>query len=173
MSFVTTFKKWFNIGGVEVNFEFDGIPKEEHGVDFRGHYISKDSGMVKGRALLTSGYESKVKKIHFYLEQHIKKEKDGNEQVEIVKIGDKAYDLNLEIKPEETKKVEFEIPFEAKQSLMGNIADKVAQKGGLLGMVGSIGSFMENVQTTYTVVAKLEIEGALFKKEEAIGVKLV
>ncbi len=160
MSFLDKVKTMFNIGGIEVIFDHDTA-------------VEKHKGEMKGKITLEAKGDRKVRKVNIRLDQHIKKVRNGNESVEIVTIGSIDYDLNLTMKAGESKVVDFVVSFDPKKDFGDKIAEKMGDMGGVLGMVGAIGATMHNMEKTYTLKVKLDIEGALWKPEESNGVKLI
>lgn len=161
MSFLEKFKIMFNIGGINIQFN---VPTT----------IQKHSGEVKGQITLETKGERNVKKVHVFLDQHIKKrDHQGNESTNIVTIGKKDFDLNQILKAGETKTIDFDFRFNPENDLNDKITDKMMEQGGMLGMIGAVGSALHNVEKTYTLKVKTEIQGALWKPEEAFGIKLI
>lgn len=151
----------FNIGGVNVQFN---VPTT----------IEKHKGEIKGQIVLETKGERTIKKVHIFLDQHItKRDHEGNESVDIVTIGKKDYDINAILKAGGTKTVDFEFRFDPQKDLGDKIADKMMEQGGVLSVVGAIGATMHNMEKTYTLKVKTDIAGALWKPEEACGVKLI
>lgn len=161
MSFIDKIKLWFNIGAFNVDFEMDRA-------------FHKHQGELKGHLKLSSEGERKIKKIYISLDQHIKKtDMSGNEHMEIVTIGKTTYDFNDVLKANEPKTLDFNLRYTPRENLGDKIAGAVAKQDGVLGMIGSIGATLRNLEVTYTLKVKPEIEGALFKPEETVGVKLM
>ena len=161
MSFIDKIKTMFNIGGVSVDFDMD-------------RSFQKHTGEMKGQLVLTTGGERKIKIIHISLDQHVKKtDMSGNESIDIVTIGKTTYDFNDVLKPNEPKTINFNLRFTPKENWGDKITNAVANQGGMLGMIGSIGATFRNLEVTYTLKIKPEVEGALFKPEETVGVQLI
>ena len=160
-SFLEKIKIMFNIGGIDVQFN---VPET----------IEKHTGQIKGQVILEAKSERTVKKVHMFLEQHInKRDHQGNESVDIIKIGSKDFDINTTLKAGETKSIDFDFHFEPQKDFGDKVADKMMEQGGLLSVVGAMGATMHNLEKTYTLQVKTEIEGALWRPREAYGVKLI
>lgn len=160
MSFIEKLKTFFNIGGIEMHFDLE-------------RNIPKQNGEVAGKLILQADGERKIKNIYFTLEQREEKERNGGTSVRMIPIGSAKYNIDTLMKAGTKKTVDFVIPFQAKKNLNEKVTDALMDKGGLLSMVGAIGSFVGNIQITYYLKAKVEIEGALFKPEELVHVKLL
>ena len=156
MAFIDKMKTMFNIG-VDVEF-----PMETQ--------LEKNKGFVEGKVKLTTTTERKFRKVQIRIDQHIKK---NNGSVDIVTIGKVEYPLDITLKTGEDKMIDFKIHFDAKDNWGDKVAEKVGTMGGVLGMVGNYAANQRNWEKTYTLKVTMDIEGALWKPEEATGVKLL
>ncbi len=156
MAFVDKIKTMFNVG---VNVEF---PMETH--------LEKNKGVMEGTVILKTTGERKFRKVLIRIDQHIRKD---NGSMNIFTIGRAEYPLDLVLKAGEDKKIDFQIHFNPKDNWGDKIAEKVGTMGGVLGMVGNYAANQRNWEKTYTLKVVMDIEGALWKPEEATGVKLL
>lgn len=161
MSFIDKIKTMFNLGGMNVEFQ---VPSE----------IDKQSGELEGTVILQAAGERKIKKVLVKLDQHISKD-DGS--MEILTIGSTEYPIDATLKAGENKPLAFKLKFNPKDSIGEKIADKISEKlggiGGVLGAVVNMNSQNQHRQRTYTVKVIMDVEGALWKPEEATGIKLI
>lgn len=151
----------FNIGGM--NVEFHVSPE-----------IQKKSEVLEGKIILQAGGERKIKKILIKLDQHVQR---NNGSVDILTIGSTEHAVNATLKAGEEKPVEFKLHFNPKDGIGDKIADKfgdlTGKVGGVVGALGKMGTEMHNRERTYTLKVVMEVEGALWKPEESMGIKLV
>ena len=67
-----------------------------------------------------------------------------------------------------TQKHEFEFPFE----LLKSNNDKLKEKGGAMGAIGSLGKFANNEKSEYVLEVNVDVKSAVLDPSEEIEVKL-
>jgi len=163
MSFVDSFKKWFNVGGVHLAFEME-------------RNIPKANAVIQGKIKVTSDGERHVKKIMLTLKQRRDVYRNGSHSVEYMTIGQKSYDVDYQMKAGDAKVLDFQMSVKPQETFTGNLfnkaTDALQSKGGILGQIGEAGAFVKNLEMIYQLEVKTDIEGTIMNPNETTQIKL-
>ena len=153
MGFLDTVKGWFNNGGVSVILQ-DVNPM-----------VPKTGNKITGKVLLSTRTDKEVKNMayKFVLKRTTGR---GNEKktTEYV-LGQSGLNEPLELKKDETKTLDFTIPYSIEKSLK--------DMGGVLGAIGKIGAFAAAERNEYFVRAECGVKGAAFSPSASVPVTIV
>lgn len=153
MGFMDTVKGWFNIGGVKVKLA--GINPQ----------VSRAANQLTGKVMLTSKGEKHVLKLTYKLvEERTTGSGDKKETKETV-FGEWVARDEFDMKTGETKTLDFTLPY--------SIPERLADKKGMLGAVGKIGSFAQSEKLEYQVIAECDVKGTAFDPSDKVRVNIV
>lgn len=141
MGFFDKIKDWLGIGGVKVELEIPG-------------QVEKASGSISGKVILTTKKAFPVKDIKVKLEEHWSTGTGENKTSKTFDIGNITIPGGFTISPEETKAIDFTLPF----TLIKSENDRMKEQGGLMGTMGKIGAFTSGEKSEYKVVATADVD---------------
>jgi hypothetical protein len=153
MGLLDTMKGWFNIGGVSVKIQ---------GVN---PMVPKTGNKITGKVVLTSKTDKQVKTMAYKL---LRKRTTGRGQERRTTdyvLAQSGQDQPFELKKEETKTMDFTIPYCMEKSLK--------DMGGVLGAIGKIGAFASGEKDEYFVVAECGVKGAAFSPSASVPITIV
>ena len=166
MGFFDKVKQALNIGGVNVKMQV-------------GPDISRNSGKADGTLTVTTKSPQHVKSVRVVFERTISTPKQnqtpGSTQLEMDTRSDELGRFEskeeFDIKPGETKTINFAIPFNLPQGA----ADQLAQIGGILGAAlgGLNNGMMNQSRMAYRISANLDVDKAAFDASDSKEVRVV
>ena len=153
MGLLDTVKGWFNIGGVSVKLQGVNpmVPKT-------GHQIS-------GKVLLSTKTDKQVKNMAYKLVWKQTTGRGNEQKSKEYVLGESALNEPFELKKDETKTLDFTIPYSIDKSLK--------DMGGMLGAIGKIGAFATAEKNEYFVRAECGVKGAAFSPSASVPVTIV
>jgi hypothetical protein len=158
MGFMNKIKGWLNIGGPKVSI----VEVEQP--------ITGKSGVIQGRAKVTSKREAKLKKytLKFIVEET--KGKGEDKETNSTVIAEHTVPVDVTIPADGTHEIDIAILYDGE-----GLADRLAQKGGLLGAVGKAskfaGKFGEKGIKDYYVVVEVDVVGTALDPSDKMPVR--
>ena len=149
-------KQKLGIGGVKLNLE---VSKQ----------VPKDSGQIMGAVNVTSKSDQHVKQLNFKLIEKYTTGRGDNKKTKEFELGKTAYGQPFQIKKGENRRIDFVLPFE----LIKSTNDRLKEKGGALGALGSASSFLGGEKSEYEVWVDADVKGTTFGPNDYKGVQLV
>lgn len=145
-------KQWFGIGTVKVELEV----QEE--------MITPNTGEIHGKVLVTGKGDHHIKNIGLVCREYWKqKEMGGKETQKSFEMGTLTLNKTFDIKNGETRTFEFSLPIH----YMKSAEDKLIEKGGLMGAIGSMSASLRQ-KSDITLCATADVEGAAFDPNKII-----
>jgi SpoOM protein len=146
-------KGWFNIGGVKVKLS-EVSPT-----------VSKKGNAITGKAILTSKSDKQVLGLDYKFNLRKTTGSGEEKKVKDIVIGEAHSTEAFEIKADETKTVDFTIPYSIEKTL--------ADMGGVLGAIGKVGNFISGDKLEYTISVSASVKGAAFDTSDTMTVTVV
>jgi SpoOM protein len=128
--------------------------------------FSTDDADVKGKIVVTGKSDQEIVSVEIKLEEQYSTGSGDNKSTSEIKLGEIKLP-GFSIKSGEVKNVEFTLPFSYGKSQN----ESMAAKGGLVGGLGKVGSFMNNEKSTFRVVATVDVKGATFDPNDVKTLK--
>ena len=150
MGMMDTIKRWLNIGGVVIKLE---LPSNS---------IAKNGNEIVGQVNLVSNSKQQVLKLTYKLIQEITTGSGDKKETKKNVLGELRVAEVFEIKPGETKVLEFNLGYSIPQTLK--------DKGGMLGAVGKIGAFAKSEKIAYYVTADCDVKGTALDPSDKVQV---
>ena len=131
--------------------------------------FSEKDKTIKGAVHILGKSAQKVNKITIELvEDYSKKSKSGEMKRKKYELGTVELTKAFEIKEGEEKKFEFELAFD----LIKSYNDQMKEKGGVVGALGKVGSFLDNEHSEYTLKATADVEAAKLDPMDVVHLQL-
>jgi SpoOM protein len=156
MSFIDTVKNWLGLGGVKVELTVPG-------------QVEKAAGKVSGKIVLTTKSDKLVKTIQVRCEELWSTGKGDDKQSKTLILGQIDLSGNFEMKTGEVKTLEFEVPF----SIVKSKNDELKDKGGVLGGLGKMGSFLDSEKSSYSVVVDVDVDKVALDPSDRKDIRLM
>ncbi len=156
MGFFQTIKNKLGIGGVKVNLQIPG-------------QVAKDAGVVEGKVILTSKSDQEIVELSVELIEEYTTGRGEDKSTQKFTLGEVKVPCGFTIKSGETKEVAFTLPF----AMLKSSNDRLKEKGGALGAIGSIGAFANNEKSEYFVDADVDVKSAALDPSDKKQIKLV
>ena len=143
MGIFNNLKNKLGIGGVKVELQIPG-------------QLTKDSGVLNGKILLTSKSEQQVMSYKIKMIEEYTTGRGDQKKTKTFELGNASKPLDIVVMPGETKEVEFELPF----NVLKSDNDRLKEMGGALGALGKLASFAGNEKSEFFVVADIDVKAA-------------
>jgi hypothetical protein len=153
MGLLDTIKGWFNIGGVSVKIQ-DVNPM-----------VPKTGNKITGKVILSTKTDKEVKTMAYKLLLKRTTGRGNERKTKDYVLAQSGQDQPFELKKDETKTMDFTIPYSIEKSLK--------DMGGMLGAIGKIGAFAAAEKDEYFVVAECGVKGAAFSPSASVPVTIV
>jgi hypothetical protein len=153
MGLLDTVKGWFNIGGISVKIQ-DVNPM-----------VPKTGNKITGKVLLNTKTDKQVKNMTYKLVLKQTTGRGNEQKTKEYVLGQSGLDQPFELKKDETKTLDFNLPYSIDKSLK--------DMGGVLGAIGKIGAFAAAEKNEYFVVAQCGVKGAAFSPSASVPVTIV
>jgi hypothetical protein len=144
MGFFGKVKQFFGAGTVKVEI----VTSETFVIDER---------LIKGSLTITGKSDQLITDIEIKLEESFTIGKGEDKKTKNFTWGEMKLP-GFEIKADEVKNIPFELPFDYSKSKNEEMTDK----GGIVGGLGKVSSFMDGEKSTYKLVATADVKGAAF-----------
>ena len=155
MGFLDKVKNVLGIGGVKIQLD---VPKE----------AKKDDGKIKGSVALTSKSDQHIIKVEVKLVEDWSIGRGEQKTEKQFTLGEEVISGECDIKSGETKTFDFAIPF----SMILSKNDKMKNQGGVVGKLGSAGSFLDGERSVYSVSATADVKGVLLIPTKSTNILL-
>ena len=142
MGFFGKIKQWLGIGTVKVELKVD--PQ-----------VQKAAGELKGQLVLTAKSDQHVSAMKVKLVEHWTTGRGEQKRTKTFELGDAALAGDFDMKAGEAKTIDFSLPFQ----LLKSKNDELKDRGGALGTLGKLGSFMDAEKSEWQVQANVELKG--------------
>lgn len=136
-------KNKLGIGGVKVELQIPG-------------QIAKDSSVVNGKVVLTTKSEQQVVSCKVKMIEEYTTGRGDQKKTKTFELGVVMLNLNMAIMPEQTKEIEFALPF----SSLKSDNDRLKEMGGALGALGKLASFAGNEKSEFFIIADIDVKSA-------------
>jgi len=157
MGFFDKIKQFFGIGTLSVKLNV--VPATFKATDAE----------IKGSLLITAKSDQEIESVEVEFKEEWSKGKDENEVKKTFTLGTFKINQPFSMKKDEVKTIEFSIPFE----MVKSDNDKLKEKGGVLGGLGKVGSFLDNEKSDYSLEATVDVKGATFDPSDSLSMKKV
>lgn len=131
--------------------------------------IGKDSSEIRGKLTLIAKSDQKVKSVKVRLVELYTTGQGENKTTREFVLGDMTLGQPFDLKNEEQKEIEFDLPFSLKLSS----TQSLAEKGGVLGALGKAASFASSEKSIYQVRAVADLEGVAIDPNDSKPVRLI
>lgn len=156
MGLFQTIKNKLGIGGVKVVLQVPG-------------QVAKTSELISGKVVLTTKSEQQITEIEILLKEKYTTGRGDDKKTKEFVLGELKMPVTLTITPGETKEIPFELPF----SLLKSNNDELRERGGAMGVLGSMAAFANNEKSEYTVEAHADVKSAALDPMDEKEIKLV
>lgn len=157
MSFFAKIKQFFGAGTVKVELTTPAS-------------VEKASGQLPGSVKLLASSDQQVLEVSVLLEEEWSTGRGEDKTEKTFELGKVVLASQpFEMKAGEEKVFEFVLPFE----LVKSSADRLKDKGGALGALGSVSAFTNAEKSTYKVKAEADVKGAAFDPSADKEIRLV
>lgn len=116
--------------------------------------IDLESRLLTGKLRVTGKSDQAIKDIELSFDETFSTGKSDDKSSSKLNWG-KTSIAGFDIKKEEVKEIEFELPFTYAKSSNEAMADK----GGLVGGLGKVGSFLDGEKQKYEITATANVKG--------------
>lgn len=157
MGFFDKIKQFFGIGTVSAKLNVTPAT-----------FKATDSE-IKGTLVITGKSDQDIESVEVKFEEKWSKGKDDDKQEKTFTLGTFKMNQPFSIKKDEVKTIEFAIPFE----MVKSDNDKLKEKGGVLGGLGKMGSFLDNEKSDFELVATVDVKGATFDPNDILSMKKI
>lgn len=156
MGFFDKVKNKLGIGGVKIDLKVPG-------------QVSRDSGYIEGKLLLTTKSEQEVVDIEVKFNEEFNTGRGNDQKSKVFELGAIKIEEGFTIRPGETKEVPFFLPF----TLLKSNADQLKEMGGAFGAIGKLGKFTKNEQSNYFIKADVDVKSAVLDPTAKKDIKIV
>ena len=141
MGFIGKIKQFFGIGTIKM--ELDMQPT-----------VDLESKLITGKLKVTGKSDQIIKNIELSFDESFSTGKSDAKSTSKLNWG-KMTLQGFEIKKDEVKEIDFELPFSYAKSSNEAMADK----GGIVGGLGKVGTFLDGEKQKYEITATANVKG--------------
>ena len=156
MAFFDKIKQFFGIGTLSVKLN---VPTT----------FSAKEGVLKGALTITGKSDQDIVSVEIELQEKWSKGKGDDVTEKTFTLGQIKMNEAFSVKKDEVKTINFEVPYE----IIKSDNDKLKEKGGVLGGLGKMGSFLDSEKSEFTVIATVDVKGATFDPNDIANIKKV
>ncbi len=156
MSFLNKIKQGLGIGTAKVTLQ---IPAQ----------VAKDNAQVEGKVLLTAKSAQKVKSIKLRFVERYTTGRGQEQQTKEYELGVLALNTPFELQADETREIEFALPFQL--ALSSN--QSLAEEKGVLGALGKAAVMAKAEKSEYQIEATADLEGVALDPSDTKEIRLV
>lgn len=117
--------------------------------------VSEQSGKVSGKIQLEALSDQTISKIHLKLIEKYARGRKDNRLIDEYVLGEEILSEAIAIKKDETKTINFELPFSVLNSEMDNMEESNIFSKGLV----KVAKYFKNVKSTYRLEATATVTG--------------
>lgn len=121
---------------------------------------------ITGSVVVTGKSDQIIESVKIEFEEQYTTGTGDNKETKEIKLGEKTLP-GFEIKTGEVKTIEFSVPFTYSKSSN----EQMAEKGGVIGGLGKIGSFVGGEKSTFQITATVDVKGAALDPNDVVEVK--
>jgi hypothetical protein len=153
MGFLAKIKQFLGIGTVSVKVTGPSS-------------FNADDSELKGTVVVTGKSDQTIEHVEVVFEEKFTTGRGDDAKTKEFKLG--VVKLGgFSIKAGETKTVEYVLPF----SYAKTSNEELAEKGGVMGGLGKLGSFASGEKSEFSITATVDVKGATFDPNDIIQVK--
>ena len=153
MGFLAKIKQFLGIGTVSVKVTGPAS-------------FSADGTELKGTVVVTGKSDQIIEHVEVVLEEKFTTGRGDDAKTQEFKLG--VVKLGgFNIKAGETKTVEYVLPY----SYAKTSNEQLADKGGVMGGLGKLGSMASGEKSEFTIIATVDVKGATFDPNDIIKIK--
>ncbi|MBN1484137.1 MAG: sporulation protein [Chloroflexia bacterium] len=156
MSFFSKVKQFLGVGTISVDLQIPG-------------QIAQDSGQVQGQVVLTAKSDQQVKSVELRFVEEYTTGRGDEKKTKEYELGKLTLGEAFAIKAEETRTIDFTLPF----SMQLSSNQSLAQEKGVLGALGKAAVMARNERSEYFVRAQVKLEGAGLSPSDKKDIRLV
>ncbi|MBX7242003.1 MAG: sporulation protein [Bacteroidia bacterium] len=156
MGLLDKIKQFFGVGTVSVKLS---VPAS---------FSSKES-VMKGSVTITGKSDQQIESVEVELQEKWTKGKGDDVTEKTFTLGSIKLNEGFAIKKDEVKTINFEVPYD----IVKSDNDRLKEKGGVLGGLGKVGSFLDNERSEFSVICTVDVKGATFDPNDIANIKKV
>ncbi len=156
MGLLDKIKQFFGVGTVSVKLSTPST------------FSSKES-VLKGSVTITAKSDQDIVSVEIELQEKWSKGKGDEVTEKTFTLGSLKMNEAFSMKKEEVKTINFEVPYD----IVKSDNDRLKEKGGVLGGLGKMSSFLDNERSEFTVIATVDVKGATFDPNDIANIKKV
>lgn len=130
--------------------------------------IAKDSTSVNGKVVIIAQSDQKVKGIKLLFVERYTSGRGDNQETKEIELGKLVLNNSFDIKKDERREVDFDLPFQLKLSSNQSLAEEK----GALGALGKVAMFAQGEKSEYEVKVSVDLEGVAFDPNDIQSIKL-
>lgn len=155
MSFFAKLKQFFGAGTVKIELT---VPPS----------VTKQSSKVAGSVTLRALSDQHVIDLTVLLEERWETGRGDSKSEKAFELGKVTLAATFDMKAGEERTIHFELPFE----LLKSNADRLKERGGALGALGSLSALANGEKSEYRVKAEADVKGAAFDPSDDKTIEL-
>lgn len=157
MGFLQKVKNKLGIGGVKVAIQVPNeIPKT-------------DSGVVDGTVILTTKSPQEILTLTVKMVEEFTTGYLTDKSTKEYELGEIEINGGFDIKPGETKEVDFSVPF----AMLKSNNDVLKEKGGVMGKIGKASAFVSGERSKFFVDVEVDVKSAFVDPTAKEQIQLV
>lgn len=156
MGFLKKIKQGLGIGTLKVELQVPG-------------QLAKTDQQIQGQVVLTAKSEQKIKSIKFRMVERYTTGHGEEQKTKDYELGALVMDTAFEMQGEETKTIDFTLPF--RMALSSN--QSLAEEKGALGALGKAAVFAKGEKSEYRVTVTVDLEGVALDPSDDKEIRLV
>lgn len=121
---------------------------------------------VQGKITITGKSDQIIEHVELELREEYSTGSGDNKTTKHFTLGKTKF-AGFAIKKDEVKTIEFDLPFSYSKSEN----EAMGEKGGLVGGLGKVGSFMNSEKSKFELVATVDVKGATFDPNDILELK--
>jgi len=121
---------------------------------------------ISGKLTITGKSDQLIEEVELEFREEYSTGSGDNKTTKEFSLGKKTL-TGFAIKKDEVKTIDFELPFSYSKSQN----EALGEKGGVMGGVGKIGSFMNSEKSRFELVATVDVKGATFDPNDILEIK--
>lgn len=120
---------------------------------------------IKGTVTVTGKSDQVIESVKIEFEENYTTGRGDDKETKEIKLGEVKLP-GFEIKTGEVKTIDFSVPFTYSKSSN----EQMAEKGGLVGGLGKMGSFVGGEKSTFQLTATVDVKGAALDPNDIVEV---
>jgi hypothetical protein len=153
MGFIAKIKQFLGLGTVSVKVSGPSS-------------FSPDDSEIKGTVVVTGKSDQIIEHVEVEFEEKFTTGRGDDAKTKEFKLGSVKLG-GFNIKAGETKTIDYVLPF----SYAKTSNEELAEKGGVMGGLGKLGSFAAGEKSEFSITATVDVKGATFDPNDIIQIK--